>query len=88
MPKIKFSTRFLNLYASLPLEIQKKVDKALRFLRENPRHPSLQAKPIQGKPGYYEARVDIHYRMAYVRLSNDTVEVTTVGIHDDVLKNP
>ena len=78
----------MNAYASLPAEVRKKIDKALRFLKENPRHPSLQTKPIKGARGFYEARVDINYRMTYVRLPDDTVELSNVDLHDDALKNP
>ncbi len=88
MPKIKLSKRFINAYASLPAEIRAKIDKAIRFLAENPRHPSLQTKPIQGAPGFYEARVDINYRMTYIRIADDTVELSNVDKHDDALKNP
>ena len=66
MPKIKYSKRFSKAYLRLPAEIRAKLKKALRFLKENPRHPSLQTKPVQGARGYYEARVDINYRMTYV----------------------
>jgi mRNA-degrading endonuclease RelE of RelBE toxin-antitoxin system len=88
MPKIKLSRRFLNAYADLPMEIRVKVDKALRLLQANLRHPSLQTKPIKGAHGFYEARVDINYRMTYFRLPDDTVEMSNVDSHDDVLKNP
>ena len=88
MPKIKLSRRFLEAYAGLPAEIRKKVDKALEFMRENPRHPSLRTKPIKGAPGFYEARVDINYRMTYFRLPDDTLELSNVDTHDDALKNP
>ncbi len=88
MPRIKLSRRFLDAYAHLPAEIRKKVDQALGFLKENPRHPSLQTKPIKGARGFFEARVDINYRMTYARLADDTVEMSNVDKHDEALKNP
>ena len=88
MPRIKLSKRFLDAYADLPPEIRLKVDKALRFLKENPRHPSLQTKPIKGARGFYEARVDLDYRMTYIRLPEDTIELSNVDKHDEALKNP
>jgi mRNA-degrading endonuclease RelE of RelBE toxin-antitoxin system len=78
----------MNAYADMPLEIRNKIDKALAFLKENPRHPSLQTKPIKGAQGFYEARVDIHYRLTYIRLPDDTVELSNVDKHDEALKNP
>jgi mRNA-degrading endonuclease RelE of RelBE toxin-antitoxin system len=88
MPKVRFSKRFTRAYLRLPPEIRAKLKKALELLEENPRHPSLQTKPIRGARGFYEARVDIHYRMTYIRLPDDTVEMSNVDKHDDALKKP
>ena len=88
MPKVKFSKRFSKAYLRLPLEIRAKLKKALELLAENPRHPSLQTKPIKGARGFYEARVDINYRMTYIRLADDSVEMSNVDKHDNALKNP
>lgn len=86
MPKIRFSKRFTKAYLRLPLKIRGNVKKALALLEENPRHPSLQTKSIRGAQGFYEARVDINYRMTYVRLANDTLEMSYVDKHDEALK--
>ena len=88
MPKVRLSKRFTKAYLHLPPEIRAKVKKVLELLGENPRHTSLQTKPIKGALGFYEARVDINYRMTYVRLADDTVEMSNVDKHDDALKNP
>ncbi len=88
MPKVRLSKGFTKAYLRLPPEIRTKLKKALELLEENPRHPSLQTKPIKGAQGFYEARVDINYRMTYVRLADDTVEMSNVDKHDDALKNP
>jgi addiction module RelE/StbE family toxin len=88
MPKIKFSKQFLKLYARLPALIQKKVKKQIEVLAENPRHPSLQSKPIQGAAGIYEARVDQDYRMTYERDAEDTLVLRVVAKHDEALKKP
>ena len=88
MPKIRLSKRFTKAYLRLPLEIRDKVKKALALLGENQRHPSLQTKSIKGARGFYEARVDRNYRMTYLRLADDTLEISYVDKHDDALKNP
>jgi mRNA-degrading endonuclease RelE of RelBE toxin-antitoxin system len=88
MPKIRLSKRFTKAYLRLPLEIREKVKKALALLAENPRHPSLQTKAIKGAQGFYEARVDINYRITYIRLADDTLEMSYVDKHDNALKNP
>jgi addiction module RelE/StbE family toxin len=88
MPKIKFTRRFLKNFARLPAAIQEKIKKQISLLAENPRHPSLQTKPIQGAPGIYEAHVDSDYRLTYQRHPDDTLVLRVVGKHDEALKKP
>jgi mRNA interferase RelE/StbE len=88
MPELETSERFEQAYEILPFDIRKKVAKAMRLLAENPRHPSLQTKPVQGIRGIYEARVDQSYRMTYQRLPDDVLLLRVVGRHDETLKNP
>ncbi len=88
MPKIRFHKRFEKAYVKLPGTIRKKVDKAIRLLADNPQHPSLRSKKIQGVRGIYEARIDRNYRMTYERLGDDVIRLRVVGKHDDALKNP
>ena len=88
MLKIKFTRRFLKSFARLPVAIQEKVKKQLALLANDPRHPSLQTKPIQGATGIFEARVDIDYRLTYERDSEDTLVLRVVAKHDKALKNP
>lgn len=56
-------------------------------MTENPRHPSLHAKKIQGVSGIWEARVDRQYRLSF-EMTGDTIYLRVVGNHDDVLKHP
>jgi len=88
MPGIETTARFEKDFMSLPPEIRKKVLKVLRLLAENPRHPSLQTKPIQGAKGVYEARIDQPYHMTCQRMPDDVILLRTAGKHDATLKNP
>jgi len=88
MPKIKFTRRFLKSFSLLPGVVQEKVKKQITLLANDPRHPSLQTKPIQGAPGIYEARVDINYRFTYERENDDTLVLRVVARHDRALNNP
>lgn len=88
MPKIEISETFNKCYLDLDAQTQEKVKKVIQFLSENPRHPWLQSKPIQGAPGIYEARVDRNYRMTYERLPGDILRLRVVGKHDEALKKP
>lgn len=88
MPKVEASPRFKKAYKKLPPQLQVKVLKALALLGENPRHPSLRTKPVQGVRGVYEARVDRSYRMTYQRMPDDVLLLRAVGKHEETLKNP
>lgn len=88
MPKIEFTETFLKQFNALPKEVQKKVRKAIRLLAENPGHPSLRSKPIQGARGIFEASPDMHYRLTYERLPGDVLRLRVVGPHNEALKKP
>jgi mRNA interferase RelE/StbE len=88
MPEIEVPESFKEMVRALPPEIRKKLEKAIRFLSDNPRHPSLQSKPVEGAKGIYEARVDRSYRLTFERLPGDVLRLRVVGKHDEVLKNP
>jgi len=70
------------------LPYRKKIKKQIALLAEDPRHPSLQTKPIQGAPGIYEAQIDTAYRMTYERGIDDILVLRVVGKHDETIKKP
>ena len=88
MPKIQLTDRFIALYCNLPSSIRKKIDRQISLLANNPRHPSLQTKTIQGTNGIYEARVHQNYRLTYERLPGDILLLRVVAKHDETLKKP
>jgi mRNA-degrading endonuclease RelE of RelBE toxin-antitoxin system len=88
MPRLRFTRRFIRALNQLPDDIQQKAHRQLRFLAENPRHPSLQSKPIHGIEGIFEARVDQSYRMTYQRLPGDILVLRVIGKHDETIHNP
>jgi mRNA interferase RelE/StbE len=88
MPEVEFTDRFIKAYKKLPVEIQKKIQKSIRLLGDDPTHPSLRSKPIRGAPGVYEASVDMNYRMTYERLPGDVLRMRVAGPHDKALNNP
>ena len=88
MPEIELTDTFRKGYANLPHEIKKKTKKALRLLAENPRHPSLRSKPIEGAKGIYEARIDRKYRFTLESLQSDVLRLRIVGKPDEALNNP
>jgi mRNA-degrading endonuclease RelE of RelBE toxin-antitoxin system len=79
--------RFSRAYHDLPDELQRKADKALRLLQENPKHPSLRIKKIQGTSGIWEARVDRSCRIT-LEMRSDSFLLRNIGKHDEALGNP
>ena len=88
MPKIEVPDGFKTMVRNLPPEVRKKLAKTIRLLGDNPRHPSLRTKPVEGAAGIYEARVDQSYRLTYERLAGDILRLRVIGKHDEVLRNP
>ena len=66
-------------YKQLPLATQKKFKKQLRFLAQNPRHPSLQIHRIRGTV-YWEFYVDKAYRCVF-RQDGSIYYLLAVGPH-------
>jgi mRNA-degrading endonuclease RelE of RelBE toxin-antitoxin system len=79
--------RFKKAAAKLPREIQEKAAKAFMLFKENPRHPSLGVKRIQGMPGVWEGRIDIHYRFTF-HYEGDKCVFRNVGPHVIVEREP
>jgi mRNA-degrading endonuclease RelE of RelBE toxin-antitoxin system len=84
---IEFTNRFVRQYNRLSVTIQNKVDKALRLLDNDFRHPSLRSHPVERAPGIFEAYVDDKYRMTFER-KGVTFILRNVDNHDDCLNNP
>jgi hypothetical protein len=84
---IEFTNRFVRQYNRLSVTIQNKVDKALRLLDNDFRHPGLRSHPVERAPGIFEAYVDDKYRMTFER-QGVTFILRNVDNHDDCLNNP
>ncbi len=82
-----FTNRFKKAYQRLPQTIQNKVKKALRLLLENPKHPSLHIKRIQGTDKIFEGRIDLKYRFSF-EYDNEDILLRNVDNHDECLKKP
>ncbi len=84
---VQFTERFVKQYERLPPTRQGKVDKALRLLDADFRHPGLRSHMVEGVEGIFEAYVDAKYRMTFER-HGDVLFGRNVGNHDECLKNP
>lgn len=78
-----YSEEFKKQFRKLPLKLQKKFLKQLKYLLQNPSHPSLRTKKQSGTDKF-EARVDYHYRFTFVETTNEIVFLT-IGPHDEGL---
>jgi len=82
---------FKKAFRALPATVQEKAIKAFRLMQENPRHPSLHVKKIQGAENIWEGRIDRQYRFTFqfVKEEDQTVIVfRNIDNHDECLKNP
>jgi len=80
---IVWTPLFKRDFRSLPSDVQKRARKAIGLLIDNPSHPSLRTKKIQGVKDIWEARVTLSYRLTYQR-AGDAIVLRRVGTHDVV----
>lgn len=79
--KLQPTERFRKDYEGLPQRLQRRLEKALGLLLQNPRHPSLQIKKMKGYENRWEARVTLHCRFTFT-VEGDTYVLLPVGTHD------
>jgi mRNA-degrading endonuclease RelE of RelBE toxin-antitoxin system len=85
--RFRRTERFATAYRSLSANVQRKVDKALRLLAADPRHPSLRLKKIEGADRIWEARVDRSHRLT-LEIAEGCCLLRNVGKHDETLERP
>ena len=78
--KVVYTEPFKKDYGELPTQIQWALDKALKFLLENPRHPSLQARKLPGTSIWY-ACVTRACRFTF-QFTDDSIILRRAGTHD------
>ena len=79
--RLQPTERFATDYDRLPQQLQRRTDRALAVLLENPRHPSLQVKKMKGFENRWEVRVSLHYRLIFA-MEDDAYVLLRVGTHD------
>jgi mRNA interferase RelE/StbE len=84
-----YTERFAEAASHLSKEARAKLPKALKLLAEDPRHPGLQTKKIQGLPEreIFEARLDQRIRFTF-QLQGDLILLRNIDDHDACLGNP
>lgn len=86
MLQITFTERFQKHYKNLT-EIEKKQFKnKLALFSENPMHPSLRVKRIQGTSDLFEFSVNMDIRVIWFYEGESLVALVDIG-HHDILRN-
>ena len=81
------SSIFVEAATRLPKEARAKLPKAFMLLANNPRHPSLQVKKIEGsvRSNVYECRLDQSWRIILQEMGEMTFDLVYVGAHDEAI---
>jgi mRNA interferase RelE/StbE len=78
--RFSYSERFLKSLEGAPLPIRKAFYKQARFLLDNLRHPSLQAKKYDEARDIWQARVTRDWRF-YFSIEGDTYQLHDITPH-------
>jgi hypothetical protein len=74
--------QFRRLFSDLPADVQRAGRRAYRIFRNNPAHPGLQFKKLEGEDNIYSARIGLGYRALTV-MEKDRVVWYWIGSHPD-----
>ena len=81
-----WSIQFRREFTALPARIKERAKKQLALFSQNPRHPSLQTKKMQGWGNTWEGRITHDYRFAFI-VEGDRYTLRRIGPHD-ILNRP
>ena len=85
--EVLFTEQFEQAYETLTSAEKRSVRKALALLGDNPKHPGLHVKKMEGRKNIWEARPSKRLRMT-LEMAGETIFMRNVGEHDKVLKRP
>jgi len=74
--------QFRRLFSELPGEVQREARRAYRLFHDNPAHPGLHFKKIEGEDDIYSARIGLDYRALAV-MKKDRIVWYWIGSHSD-----
>ena len=83
--KITYTERFLKHFKDLNEQEKKQLRNKLNILAENPSHPSLRTKRIQGTKDLFECSVNMDIRIIWYYEGDKLIILLDVG-HHDILK--
>jgi len=80
-----FTKRFHKHYKVLNENEKKQIKNKLELLAENPLHPSLRTKRIQGTPDLFESSANMDIRIIWYYEGDKMIILVDVG-HHNILK--
>lgn len=85
MYKLKYTKAFEKGLKKLSSAEQQAVMRKLKILVENPFHPSLRTKKVQGLNGVFEMSVNMDIRILWRHEDGIIILLIDVGHHKDIL---
>ncbi len=82
MIESRTTRQFWRLFSELPFEVQRDAKRADRLFQNNPAHPGLQFKKLEGDDNIYSVRIGLGYRALAV-VEKDRVVWYWIGSHSD-----
>jgi addiction module RelE/StbE family toxin len=87
MIKINYHDGFVKDFKKMPLEIKQKAFELEVLFIENPFHPLLHAKKLQGQlSAFFSFRITREYRIIYRFCSKDEVDFLAVKHRKDIYR--
>ena len=84
--RLTLTDRFKKHYKVLPEHEKKQIMKKLALLAENPQHPSLRTKRIQGTADLFECSVNMDIRIIWYYEGDKIIILLDVGHHNILRK--
>ena len=75
-----WSMRFRREFTALPVSIKGRARKQLVLFSQDPRHPSLQTKKMEGRGDIWEGRITRDYRFTFT-IEGDQYILRRIGPH-------
>lgn len=86
--KFIFTERFQENFKKLDEPSQKAVQKAIRLMSHDIKHPSLRTKKMEGTEYIFEASANMDIRITFHTEKPDRLILRNCGHHDRILNHP
>jgi mRNA-degrading endonuclease RelE of RelBE toxin-antitoxin system len=85
--RVYYSDKFVDSAKKLSGEVKEALKKKLDVMLDNPQHPSLRTKKIQGQKDVFESSITMGIRITWQYI-DDGIYLRNIGEHDKTLKKP